>query len=105
MKLASWDTISAMPKHSSHILDLARRGAEHRYAELKAEMSSLVKTFPDLVGKAGRQVSGSVSKGSAAVEAEVPVVRRRARKMSAAARRAVSARMKKYWAARRKAKA
>jgi hypothetical protein len=34
-----------------------------------------------------------------------PKTRRRARKMCAAARKAVSARMKKYWAARRKAKA
>ena len=93
-----------MAKHSSHILELARRGAEHRYAELKAEMAALVKTFPGLVAMGTRQVSRTVSKGRAVVEAEAPKIRRRARKMSAAARKAVSLRMKKYWAARRKAK-
>ena len=32
-----------MPNHPSHILELAKRGAEHRYAELKAEIELLVK--------------------------------------------------------------
>ena len=94
-----------MAKHSSHILELARRGAEHRYAELKAEMAALVKTFPGLASRAGGKVSDAVSRGRAAVEAEAPAIRRRARKMSASARQAVSLRMKKYWAARRKASA
>jgi hypothetical protein len=91
-----------MPKHSSHILDLARRGAEHRYAELKAEMGALVKTFPHLATRAGDRLSAAASTARAAVEAEAPRVRRRAKRMSAAARKAVSLRMKKYWAARRK---
>jgi hypothetical protein len=91
-----------MAKHSSHILELARKGAEHRYEELKAEIATLVKNFPHLAKRAGTQISRTVSKGLAVAEAEAPKVRRRARKMSAAARKAVSDRMKKYWAARRR---
>jgi hypothetical protein len=91
-----------MAKHSSHILEMARKGAEHRYQELQAEIAALVKHFPHVARRAGRQISTVVARGRAIAEAEAPRVRRRARKMSAAARRAVSARMKKYWAARRK---
>src|SRR5438874_2158813 len=94
-----------MAKHSSHILEMARKGAEHRYAELQAEIAALVKHFPHVARRAGRQLSTAVARGRAIAQAEAPKVRRRARKMSAAARRAVSARMKKYWAARRKQKA
>ena len=94
-----------MARHSSHILEMARKGAEHRYEEMKAEVASLVKNFPHLAGRTGKQISKAVSRGRAVVEAEAPKVRRRAKKMSAAARKAVSARMKKYWAARRAAKA
>jgi hypothetical protein len=39
-----------MAKHSSHILEMARKGAEHRYEELKAEIATLVKHFPHLAG-------------------------------------------------------
>ena len=84
---------------------MARKGAEHRYEELKTEIASLVKNFPHLATRTGKQISKAVSRGRAVVEAEAPKVRRRARKMSAAARKAVSDRMKKYWAARRAAKA
>jgi hypothetical protein len=86
-----------MAKHSSHILELAKRGAEHRYAELKAEVELLVKHFPHIRG---------VSHGAlpSPVEAVNHPIRRRKR-MSAAARKAIGIRMKKYWAARRKAAA
>ena len=93
-----------MATHSSHILEMARKGAEHRYAELQAEIAALVKNFPHVAKKTGKQISKAVSQGAAAVEAEVPKIRRRAKKMSAAARKAVSTRMKKYWAKRRKTK-
>ncbi len=89
-----------MTKHSSHILEMARKGAEHRYEELKADIAALVKNFPHLAAKART----TVAKAGRAIEAEGQQVRRRGRKMSAAARKAVSQRMKKYWAARRKAK-
>jgi len=85
-----------MLRHPSHILELAKRGAEHRYQELQAEIESLVRHFPDL-----RRRSAGVP--SAPVEAVNHPIRRR-RRMSEAARRAISERMKKYWAARRKAK-
>ena len=74
---------------------LARLGAKSRLEELRQEEAAIRRAFPDLVGGRGRQ---STSPGAA---------RRRPRRrkgMSAAARKAVSERMKKYWAARRKAK-
>ena len=91
-----------MAKHSSHILDMARKGAGHRYDELKAEIAALVKNFPHLSAQANRTASRVVAKGRAAVAAEATQVRRRTRRMSAGARKAVSERMKKFWAAKRK---
>jgi hypothetical protein len=87
-----------MPRQSSHILELAKRGAEHRYQELKAELESLAKLFPHLPGHSGSLLSAPVETVKRAMR------RRRRRKMSKAARKAVSDRMKKFWAARRKAK-
>jgi hypothetical protein len=90
-----------MAKYSASILDLARRGAEHRYQELKAELNALVRQFPNVV-KGGREV---LRRGRRAVNAAAAEMQPRKRKrMSPAARKAVSARMKKYWAARRRAK-
>ena len=51
-----------MAKHSSHILELARKGAEHKYQELKAELAQLVKNFPDLA-----DAKSAVSRGAAAL--------------------------------------
>lgn len=84
-----------MPNDSSHILELARRGAELHYQNLKAELESLVKRFPHL-------------RRPSALAAPVETVRRairkhRRHKWSAEARKAVSARMKRYWAGKRKA--
>jgi hypothetical protein len=92
VRVKSVATGDQMAKHSSHILDMARKGAEHRYNELKAEIALLVKHFPHLATRTGGIVSQAVA------------APRKRRKMSAAARKAVSERMKKYWAARRKAK-
>ena len=86
-----------MPKHPSHILELAKRGAEHRYQELKAEIESLVKWFPHLRGHSGGPLSAPVETVKRAIR------RRRRRKMTEAMKKAVSERMKKFWAARRKA--
>ncbi len=94
-----------MAKHSSHILELARRGAEHRYRELKAEIALLREYFPDLAGASRpERLQIDVSSEPAAL-IDQPLRKRRRRAMSAAARKAVSDRMRKYWAARRKAKA
>ena len=45
-----------MAKHSSSILELARRGAQHRYEELQQELASL--------GPGGSPICGAVHAGS-----------------------------------------
>lgn len=77
---------------------LARLGAEARLQELKQEEAVIRRAFPELF-RPGRKV-----RDGGANSAGAPARRRRSR-MSAAARRAVSERMTKYWAERRKAKA
>ena len=72
--------------------ELERLGAQARLDQLQSEIAAIRRAFPGL-GR-GRPPAAA---------GEAPGRRRRSR-MSAAARRAVSVRMKKYWAARRKAK-
>lgn len=87
-----------MPKHPSHLLELARKGAEHRLAELRAEIAELVKVLPRL--EFGAAASPSVPR-----QKYGPAPRKRQRrKMSTAERKAVSQRMKRYWAARKAGK-
>jgi hypothetical protein len=70
-------------------------GAEKLLRQLRAEIVAVERTFPELaLPQRRRQIK------QAAQDA-----RKRARTMSAAARKAVSQRMKKYWAERRKAQA
>ena len=86
-----------MPNTSSQELKrLALIGAQGRIEALQAEISSIVELFPELRGAGGR----AGARGRAVKKAG-----RRNWNMSAAQRKAVSARMKKYWAARRKEKA
>jgi hypothetical protein len=80
---------------------LARLGAERRLQELRQEEAAIRAAFPDLEEGGGRR-RGRPRKADAA-DRTVTAKRRRRRKMSAAERRAVSERMKRYWAARRKA--
>jgi hypothetical protein len=89
-------TLTSMPRRrkDAHLFELARRGAEHRYRELKAEIASLLKIFPHL--RFGSAVSPSMP--DAVEEGRAPHRRRR---LSAAQRKAVSERMRKYWAQRR----
>jgi antibiotic biosynthesis monooxygenase (ABM) superfamily enzyme len=92
-----------MAKDTSHILEMARKGAEHRYEELKAEIAALIKTFPHLrEGKASIRKTAGVEQGQE-LAADAPSVQKRPR-WSAAAKKAVSLRMKKYWATKRAAK-
>jgi hypothetical protein len=71
-----------MPLAPDTLKALAARGAALRYAELTAERDALVATFPDLTrGPLGHK----------------------ARTMTPAQRKAVSLRMTRYWAAKRKA--
>jgi hypothetical protein len=75
--------------------ELARAGAEHALKQLRAEIVAIERTFPELgLPKARRALRRSLKQAT-----------RRTRQMSAAARKAVSARMKRYWAERRKAQA
>jgi hypothetical protein len=72
---------------------LTRLGAITRLEQLKQEESAIRAEFPELFGRGRR----------ADVAAGAEPVRRR-RRMSSAARKAVSDRMRKYWSTRRKAK-
>jgi hypothetical protein len=76
---------------------LARLGAQARLEQLERERALILRAFPGL--EAG--MPGSFP----AVPASARPARRRRRGMSAAQRKAVSARMRKYWASRRKEKA
>jgi hypothetical protein len=79
---------------------LALIGAQARLDALRAEMQSLLGAFPELARKRGPGTARSVRAEGAAK----PRRRGRRRAMSAEERRAVSERMKRYWAARRKEK-
>ncbi len=94
---------------------LARLGAQQRIEELRREEAAIRAAFPDLDGAAstprgasaprGKRKRRSGRKTAAGASQAAPPAKRAARyKMSAAQKRAVSERMKKYWAARRKAK-
>jgi hypothetical protein len=82
---------------SDQLAAFARLGAHARLAELVAEMDAILTAFPDLGSAPARETSEGV-------EAPARGKRRKRPRMSAAARKAVSARMKKYWAERRKAR-
>src|SRR5437762_8362987 len=99
-----------MPKPASsnvRILELAKRGAEVQLREFVQEIKNLVDLFPhlrDSFDKDELPLRFIMAK-DAGVATKTSVERpRRRRRMSAAARKAVSARMKRYWAARRKSK-
>jgi hypothetical protein len=74
---------------------LARLGAIARLEQLKQEEAAIRAEFPELFGRGRRAAVTDVVK---------PGRRRGRRKMSSAARKAVSERMRKYWAERRKGK-
>jgi hypothetical protein len=79
---------------------LARRGAQAVLDELEREAAAIRRAFPDLFRGRGRGRARKAG-GDGAAAAGRP---RRRRGMSPAARKAVSERMKKYWAERRRAK-
>jgi hypothetical protein len=76
---------------------LARVGAAARLRELMAEVDQIRREFPGI--DEARQRRDRREGGRAR-----PAARRGRRKMSAVERKAVSARMKRYWAGRRKSK-
>ena len=94
---------------------LARLGAVARLEQLREEEAGIRAEFPELFGQGrdggssggrGRRARGAAASGGdagAAGAATAAGSRRRRTRMSAAARKAVSVRMRKYWAERRKA--
>lgn len=90
-----------MPKTPMKLLtthrlrELARTGAEVTLKRFRAEIIAIERTFPELALPRRRR----------AIRRSLKDVTKRTRKMSVAARKAVSARMKRYWAERRKAQA
>jgi hypothetical protein len=86
---------AAIGLNAEKLRELARAGAELALKELRAEIIAIERTFPELaLPKRRRAIRRSINRAT-----------QRTRTMSAAARRAVSERMKRYWAERRKAKA
>ena len=81
--------------NAERLRKLARTGAEVTLNQLRAEIIAIERAFPELALPRRRR----------AVRAAVKQATNEARTMSAAARKAVSQRMKRYWAERRKAQA
>ena len=82
------------------LLRLARSGAVSRLKELNAELDSIYSVFPDLKGGAAPAKASAPAKAPAA-KAAARSGGQANRAWSAAARKAVSERMKRNWAARR----
>jgi hypothetical protein len=80
---------------ADQLRELARTGAEFTLKRLRAEIIAIERAFPELALPQRRR----------AARRAIKQAKRRARSMSTAARKAVSERMKKYWAERRKAQA
>ena len=94
-----------MPKHSSHILALAKRGADVRFQELLDEMNLLTLSFPHLRDAFSRDdlpIRLILRRGRDKAEAAATPPKRS--KMSAAARRKISLAQKRRWAKQKAAK-
>jgi hypothetical protein len=89
-----------MPRPSTRLTtdrlrELARAGADMTLKRLRAEIIAIERAFPELALPQGRR----------AIRRSLRSATTRTRTMSAAARKAVSTRMKRYWEERRKARA
>ena len=91
----------------------ARLGAMKRLDDIRREEAAIRQTFPELFAgataaaapKSGTaRKASTASKAGKASKAAAPAKARKRSTMSPAMRKEVSERMKKYWAARRKAK-
>ena len=79
---------------AERLRELAQAGAEIALKRLRAEVIAIERTFPELaLPRRRRAIRQSIKQASNSTN-----------RMSAAARKAVSDRMKKYWAERRKAR-
>ena len=83
---------------------LAKLGAQARLEQIEGERRAILEMFPDLgPARRGRRPGRPAAAAREGRVAAAKPARKRSR-MSAAARKAVSERMKKYWAERRKTK-
>jgi hypothetical protein len=80
---------------AGQLREYARTGAEEALRRLRAEVVAIERAFPELALPRRRR----------ALRRSVQRARTRTRQMSAAARKAVSKRMTRYWAERKKAQA
>jgi hypothetical protein len=80
---------------TERLRELARTGAEVALKRLRGEIIAIERTFPELALPQRRR----------ALRRSLEQATKRTRRMSAAGRKAVSQRMKRYWAERRKAQA
>ena len=95
-------------RQNTQLFELAKRGAEVRLRELVQEAKDLVGLFPHLRDSFNPDelpISFILAKGAGRLTRAHSQGPRRRRRMSAAARKAVSERMRRYWAGRRKATA
>lgn len=79
----------------------ARRGAEARVAELRAELAEIYRAFPGLSRSGGTTAADGAAAGAGGRRRRRKGARKRPA-MSEAQKRAVSLRMKRYWADRKK---
>ena len=90
---------------------LARLGAVARLEQLRQEEAAIRGEFPELFGRGRREEAPQQRQGgrkggrAAAADGQGTARKRGGRSMSAKDRKAVSERMRRYWAERRKAKA
>ncbi len=84
-----------MPRPAADLRAWARIGAQQRLQQLEQERQSILRTFPELR-------RGAAAASPAAAGAPGRRRRRRRGPMSAAQKRALSQRMKKIWAERKK---
>lgn len=90
-----------MPDYPTHILELAKRGAEARFRELLGELDLLTLSFPhlrDAVDRDDLPIAFILRRGRD--KASAPPKRR---KMSAKARKAIGDAQRKRWAAKKAA--
>lgn len=88
-----------MPKHSAHIMELAKRGADARYRELLDEIKMLTISFPhlrDAVDRDDLPVTFILRRGRD--KAQAAAVPRKRRTLSAKARTAIADAQKARWA-------
>jgi hypothetical protein len=92
----------AKRKHDAHLYELAKRGAEARFGDIIHEAKLLIGLFPHLSDSFDPDelpVSFILAEGRDRAEGRA---NRPRKPWTSARRKAVSARMKKYWATRRK---